>query len=512
MFGSGPEAILCMLGQTLSPLECCAGEAIHAAGVGFGDVRVNSGKSGRGCNKGKNVAQGKPSTRSWKSPVKSFPKKMVPKGFKESFGQRRSAPVGRPRKAGNRCVLCKQFGHIATICPSKYINLSPLPIENDYLVDGTCGGSFDSIWVVDPNFKTHMTGNRCVFKRFKRHFGVMTDDVRREFSFVHGIGEVKIPVDGKVKIIPCVSYVPRLKRNVVSLEQVLFQGIETTTTGDSCILKKMFGGQAKGFDVFENKSEIELEEEYLDKFYDGLNVDNGHRNDKEKFKEYVEDFYKKEFELEREKNKKLNGEGTSGVKKTEIVYSKRQKAGFVFYYENLKINPQQSKQELRQKRVARSQEEEDVIEGDMIIESCLEALDLILLHEELVGYEKLYSGPFEEVLMWFILFFLGIFKENVMPPTFIDGRDVSLILLHRIVTIKGGVKKVIEDDIWAEVAVEYGFEADDAYVIKFMKKKGDKNAAIAGEGSKKDERAEAVEKEDEAELVITIEVASSDDD
>ncbi|MFS7909751.1 putative transcription factor & chromatin remodeling ARID family [Helianthus anomalus] len=279
--------------------------------------------------------------------------------------------------------------------------------------------------------------------------------------------------------------------------------------------------------MYENKSEIELEKEYLDKFHDGLNVENGHRSDKAKFKEYVEDFYEKESELEKEKNKKPNGEGTSGVKETEIVYSKRQKAGFVFYYEHLKINPQQSKQELRRKAVARSHEEEDVIEDDMIVESCLEALDLILLHEELAGYEKLYSGPFEEVLMWFIPFFLGIFKENVMPPTLIDGREVSLILLHRIVTVKGGTRKVIEDDLWAEVAVEYGFDADDAYVIKvayvyyleliewyfeFMKKQGDRNAAIAGEESKKDERAEAVEKEDEADLVVTFEVAVSDDD
>ncbi|MFS7913351.1 putative transcription factor interactor and regulator CCHC(Zn) family [Helianthus anomalus] len=214
---------------------------------------------------------------------------MVPKGFVKKFGRKRSAPVGRPRKAGNRCVLCKQFGHIASICP----------------INGTCGGSFNSIWVVDPNIKTHMTGNRSVFKRFKRHFGVMTDDVIREFPFVHGIGEVKIHVDGKNKTIPC---------------ELLFQGIETITAGDTCILKNMFGGRAKGFDVFENKSEIELEE-YLDKFYDGLDVDNGHRNDKEKFKEYAEDFYKKGFEIEREKSKKLNGEGTSVVKKTKIVYS-----------------------------------------------------------------------------------------------------------------------------------------------------------------------------------------------
>ncbi|MFS7961458.1 putative transcription factor & chromatin remodeling ARID family [Helianthus anomalus] len=263
----------------------------------------------------------------------------------------------------------------------------------------------------------------------------------------------------------------------------------------------MFGGQAKGFDVFENKLKIELEEEYLDKFYDGLHLDNEHRKDKEKLTEYVEDFYAKEFEIEREKNKKLNGEGMSGVKKTEIVYSKKQKVGFMIYYEGLKDNPLQSKLDLRQRAVVLSQDEEDVTENDMIIESCLEALDLMLLHEELAGHGKFYSGSFKEVLLWFIPCFLGIFKEDTMPPTLIDKREVSLILLYRIVTVKGGLKKVTEDDLSAEVAVEYGFEQDDAHVVKvaymyyieliqwyfeLMKKKGDTNALAADGASTRD--------------------------
>ncbi|MFS8011634.1 hypothetical protein Hanom_Chr14g01311381 [Helianthus anomalus] len=72
---------------------------------------------------------------------------------------------------------------------------------------------------------------------------------KKKFSFVHGVGEVKIPVDGKSKTIPCASYVSSLKKNVLSLEQLLFQGIETVTTGDTCILKKMFGSRVKGFDI-----------------------------------------------------------------------------------------------------------------------------------------------------------------------------------------------------------------------------------------------------------------------
>ncbi|MFS7994454.1 hypothetical protein Hanom_Chr12g01106281 [Helianthus anomalus] len=61
----------------------------------------------------------------------------------------------------------------------------------------------------------------------------------------------------------------------------------------------MFGDRANGFDVFENKSEMDLEKEYLDKFCENLDVENGYSNEKEKLQEYVEDFYEKEFEVER---------------------------------------------------------------------------------------------------------------------------------------------------------------------------------------------------------------------
>ncbi|MFS7996634.1 hypothetical protein Hanom_Chr12g01132171 [Helianthus anomalus] len=56
--------------------------------------------------------------------------------------------------------------------------------------------------------------------------------------FIHRIGEVRIPVDGKNKTIPCVNYVPSMKHNVLSMEQLLIQGIEVVTSSDTCTLKK----------------------------------------------------------------------------------------------------------------------------------------------------------------------------------------------------------------------------------------------------------------------------------
>ncbi|KAM0063402.1 putative transcription factor interactor and regulator CCHC(Zn) family [Helianthus debilis subsp. tardiflorus] len=402
--------------------------------------------------------------RTGKSPTKKFPKKVFQKGFVKKSGKKSSAPVGRPRKQGVRCFKCKELGHIASICPSKYIKLSLLPIESDYIVKDTCGGKWDSIWVVDPTFKTHMTGNRNMFKCFKRHFGVVTNESRKDFSFVHGIGEVRVPVDGKDKTIPCVSYAPRLDKNVLSLEQLLFQGIETVTMGDTCVLKKMFGCRSKGFDIYEDKSEVDLEQDYLNAFYDNLGVDNGYKKEKKEFQECLGDYYEREFEKAKNK-RKVYGEH-SYARKKEVVYSKKAKKALLIYIEGEKDNPRQSRETLRERALILSQLEEDVVERGLIMESCVEPGDLITLHEEIKKHPRFFDAPFEEVFVWFITDFLGIVCEKAMSPELIDGRDLSLILLHRIVKHNGGFKEIMEKDMWDVISVKHGYEPDDAYEIK----------------------------------------------
>ncbi|MFS8011635.1 hypothetical protein Hanom_Chr14g01311391 [Helianthus anomalus] len=82
----------------------------ESLGADFGDARMNAGKYDQSYGKGKQFTQGKPSSRSWKSPIKNFPRKMVPIGFAKKFGRKGSAPVGKPRKARIRCFMCKQYG------------------------------------------------------------------------------------------------------------------------------------------------------------------------------------------------------------------------------------------------------------------------------------------------------------------------------------------------------------------------------------------------------------------
>ncbi|KAF5789192.1 putative transcription factor & chromatin remodeling ARID family [Helianthus annuus] len=204
------------------------------------------------------------------------------------------------------------------------------------------------------------------------------------------------------------------------------------------------------------------------------------------------------------------------------------KTGFMVYYEGLKDNPSESKVALRERAVILSQSKDDVVKDDIIIESCLETIDLITLHEELVNHPKFYDATFEDIITLFIPCFLGIVKERVMPPTLLDGRDVSLILLYRVVKGDGGFKKVMENDTWDEIAFKCGYDPDDAQVVKiayiyylelvewyfdYMIRKKEKIASDAAKEASKviEEKTTGWVEDDTSDddLVIVVEVASN---
>ncbi|MFS7979968.1 hypothetical protein Hanom_Chr10g00933901 [Helianthus anomalus] len=228
-------------------------------------------------------------------------------------------------------------------------------------------------------------------------------------------------------------------------------------------------------------------------FYENLDVENGHLNEKEKLQEYIEDYYEKEFEVERQKNKEKFGEGTSGTKTVDVEYSKRAKLGLITYLEEMEKNPLESREEMRRKAVSKAQDEEDVIENDTIIESCLYVLDLIILHEEVAEHKKFFKASMKEIVTMFIPCYFGICKEGEMP-TLLNG------------------KPVIQDNAWNKVAEQCGFDCDDDYEVKvayvryielvewyfeFMKAKREKNEDNTHEagtsGAKVDEESKTID-------------------
>ncbi|MFS7990519.1 hypothetical protein Hanom_Chr11g01059721 [Helianthus anomalus] len=84
------------------------------------------------------------------------------------------------------------------------------------------------------------------------------------------------------------------------------------------------------FEVRHRSSAItDLEQEYLNKLYDNLGVDDGHKEEKAKLQETIEDYYEKEFK--KEKKRKAYSDGSSGTNKKELVYSKKMKMGVIIY-------------------------------------------------------------------------------------------------------------------------------------------------------------------------------------
>ncbi|MFS7927950.1 putative transcription factor & chromatin remodeling ARID family [Helianthus anomalus] len=127
--------------------------------------------------------------------------------------------------------------------------------------------------------------------------------------------------------------------------------------------------------------------------------------------------------------------------------------------------------------------------------------------------------------------YLRIYKEKEMPLTLLNGKDVNIITLYRVVNNEGGIKKMIENDAWEHVAVKCGFDVDDAQEVKItyvhyidllewyfdlMKKKcmkdGIKENEASSSNAKEVEDVKVVESKDEPAMVIIVEVTGRKDD
>ncbi|KAF5791103.1 putative transcription factor & chromatin remodeling ARID family [Helianthus annuus] len=193
------------------------------------------------------------------------------------------------------------------------------------------------------------------------------------------------------------------------------------------------------------------------------------------------------------------------------------------YMDDIEENPQQPREAIRKRVVMIAQDEEDVIGNDLIVESCLDVLVLIIFHEELVGHELFYEGSMEDVINWFIPCFLGICKEGEMPPTLLNGKPIELITLYKVVKEYGGFKKVVQDDAWDNIALQCGFDCDDDFevkvayvryielvewyyeVMKIKREKSGSNKFEVGSSDAKDNKEiNVIESKDEPDLVIIV--------
>ncbi|KAJ0503552.1 putative transcription factor interactor and regulator CCHC(Zn) family [Helianthus annuus] len=150
-----------------------------------------------------------------------------------------------------RCYYCNQPGHQIAYCKEKENDEAYMLIRqatetgiqkqddavvrsSEYKVNGIDGGLWLEIWYVNTSFKHHYSGNLNSFKRIRNMFGVETNTGENQFYFIRGIGAVDITSGSEKFRIQGVYYTPELDRNVLSLDQLIFQGYTVKFNGERC--------------------------------------------------------------------------------------------------------------------------------------------------------------------------------------------------------------------------------------------------------------------------------------
>lgn len=159
-----------------------------------------------------------------------------------SSGHSRSKSRGRGK--GKQCYKCKEWGHIKPDCPllkekdDKGSDCSMAGIAQDSNDFGefltvskgkyTCS---QRDWILDTGSANHLCSRREYFDKFREVQGFVTwgDGTRRR---VMGVGTVKIKMfDGAVRTLGDVVYVPKFRRNLISLSQLDSKGCKVSSAG-----------------------------------------------------------------------------------------------------------------------------------------------------------------------------------------------------------------------------------------------------------------------------------------
>ncbi|KAJ0435320.1 putative transcription factor & chromatin remodeling ARID family [Helianthus annuus] len=96
---------------------------------------------------------------------------------------------------------------------------------------------------------------------------------------------------------------------------------------------------------------------------------------------------------------------------------------------------------------------------------CKSLLDMMEDGEFVFKYKHKLEIKFEEMLTWFINVKLGITTRPI-PPYASDNRKVDLLGLYMVVKRDGGYKNVTDNNLWAVVAKDTGYEYHDGEFMR----------------------------------------------
>ncbi|KAF5818920.1 putative transcription factor & chromatin remodeling ARID family [Helianthus annuus] len=98
---------------------------------------------------------------------------------------------------------------------------------------------------------------------------------------------------------------------------------------------------------------------------------------------------------------------------------------------------------------------------------CKSLLDMMKDGEFVFKYNHELETKFEEMLTWFIEARLGITTRPI-PPYASDNMKVDLLRLYMVVKRDRGYRNVTDNNLWAVVAKDMGFEYHDGEFMRII--------------------------------------------
>ena len=163
-----------------------------------------------------------------------FQGKVQSKGVQK---QKKSKGKGNKGNQGNQtrpitgeCWNCGQVGHFANACKAPKKDEQEAHVLDDALI--LAMNSDAESWVIDSGASFHATGNKEVLQNYVAgDFGKVYLGDDRPCSIV-GRGDVQLAMKGSKWCLKDVRHVPKLKKSLVSVGQLVAEGFTTTFTGD----------------------------------------------------------------------------------------------------------------------------------------------------------------------------------------------------------------------------------------------------------------------------------------
>ncbi|KAM7494450.1 hypothetical protein LguiB_029059 [Lonicera macranthoides] len=170
-----------------------------------------------------------------------------------SSGNSRSRSKGGGK--GKQCYKCKQWDHIKWYCPlNKEGDTSDATIAcadegnfGDALTISKCNSLSQSDWILDSGSSNHICFKKKYFDSFKEHVNSSLTLSNGNKCTVMGVGIVKIKMfDGVERTLGGVAYVPKLRKNIISISQLDSKGCQVLVEGGAMKITRGNKVLAKG--------------------------------------------------------------------------------------------------------------------------------------------------------------------------------------------------------------------------------------------------------------------------